>query len=162
MNDSLHDNRRIGWLRGLVCAGVVSAALLDAGCGERDTASPPTPKVATNDVRHEAKQVPDSAGQPPAREQDEFVAASRREMDELRAEIALLRERAENATGVAREELRQELDEMEAKWRDADVSLERLRTESGEAWREMKRGFGEAMAELKESYRKAKEELERS
>jgi hypothetical protein len=48
----------------------------------------------------------------------------------------------QRATGVAREQLRQEVDETEAKWRDADLSLERLRTENGQAWREMKKRLG--------------------
>jgi hypothetical protein len=161
MNNSFRDNPRRRRMRWLVCAGVITAAL-SAGCGQRDTVTPPTPKVSATDVGHDTKGVPDSAGQRAAPEKDEFVAASRREMDELRTEITQLRERADSATGVAREELRQEIYEMDAKWRDADASLERLRTENSEAWRNMKKGFGEAVAELRQSYRKAREELDRS
>jgi hypothetical protein len=161
MNNPLDANFPIAPMRRLALAGAVAAALLVAGC-DRDTASPPTPEVAASNVRQKTGGGPDSTSQHAARERYEFVAQARREMDELRSEIAQLRERTPGATGLAREELRQEIDEMEAKWRDADLSLERLRTESTEAWREMKKGLGEAMAELKQSYQKAREELDRS
>ncbi len=153
--DGLSHRRRYG-LR-IVCAALLGASLLALGCGEQQ--SPPQTSMSADDVKKETGEALDAAAQLAQQEKDEFLLATREEMDEIKADVATLKQEAAAAQGEAKQKLERQVAELEEKWNAADAMVAALRAESAEAWADMKQQVLAALADLKASYQEVRRDM---
>lgn len=83
----------------------------------------------------------------------EFVAASRRRLEQMERELQQL----EGCSRERGKELRAEIREEK---RRLDTELERMDRESEEAWSQMKEGFADALGRLEVQIRKVREDID--
>ncbi len=139
---------------------LTSVMLVIAGCGKE--ASPPVkPEVTAKEAAQEVKEAASTAAQYVRQEKDEFVMSAEKSMDELKANLAELTNKAQAASGDTKAKLEQQIKTLEGKWDAAQVKLGEIKNASGEAWKEMQQGVSEAIADLKRAYDDAGKEFEK-
>ncbi len=85
-----------------------------------------------------------------AEQRDAFVESTREELGQLDDRLALLRAKAEEATGDAQAVLKQQIGELEEECASMDEHLEQLSADSEEAWEEAKRSIKTSLGELRD------------
>jgi hypothetical protein len=70
------------------------------------------------------------------------------QLDEIKAQIGLLKAKAEKAKAEAKIKYNQQLEDLRQKRETVESRLEQLKMTGGEAWRELKTGVDEAMKNL--------------
>ncbi len=78
------------------------------------------------------------------------------QLDEWKAQIAKLRAKAEQAQADARLKYMEEVDELRAHQKKAEVRLDELQRAQGEAWKDMKSGVEAAWDEMGEAMKRAR------
>ena len=145
----------VGWR--IVGGVLLSASLFTLGCGNDQL--PAQSGATASDVKQQTGEALDAGARLAQQEKNEFLKASRQEMDEMKAELDALKREANAARGPAKEKLDQQVHELEEKWNAADAKVAALRAESAEAWAEMKQQVLAALADLKESYQEVRREM---
>lgn len=136
-------------MKRLTTAIAITAALAAFGCSKEP---PAKAEVSAADVTKQASEAADTAAQYAAQEKDEFVRASRQQLDQLKKQLGTLNEQAKTASGEARKNLEAQIDRIEAQMRRVEASLAELAAAGAERWREAKASFVAQMQELKQSF----------
>jgi hypothetical protein len=130
------------WLMALVLGLVVAATACERHNEERNL-----PKVDS------AVQV--NEGDKSGSERDEFVREAQREIDELAAKMAGIRNRTLAATGQAKETFEQQLAELEQEQKIVEAKLASLKSAIGDKWKELKADVTAAIGKFKQSLKNA-------
>jgi chromosome segregation ATPase len=141
-------------------AALLGASLLAVGCD--NTQTPTESAVTTEDVAKETGEAADTVARLAEQERNEFLQASRLEMEEIKADLEALKREAAAAQGEAKQKLDRQVAELEEKWNAADAKVAALRAETSEAWTEMKQEVLAALTDLKASYQEVRREMMRS
>jgi hypothetical protein len=96
------------------------------------------------------------------KEKNEFLQASRQQMDEIKSDLAALKREAHAAQGAAKEKLERRIAELDQKRNAADAKMAALRAEASEAWVQKKQEVVAALADLKASCLEIRREGTRS
>jgi DNA repair ATPase RecN len=116
----------------------ISAALLPLGC------KPNSPEVDAK-VR-EAKK---ATGEAATALRDEYAKDMHKQLEDLEAKTAELKDKAAKATGEAKKKLEKKLEDVKAKHGDVAKKLDELKNASAEEWQKLKSGLGTAFDDLK-------------
>lgn len=129
---------------------VILAALPSLGCKPEDG-----PKTAADAKVSEAKEkikaAAEAAAKAAAAKRDEYAVEMRKQLDELDAKSAVLKEKASKAAGQAKADLEKKLEETKSKHADAVKKLEELKNASAEHWESFKEGMKKAYEDVKKS-----------
>jgi len=144
----------------LATAFLFALALAAAGCNKPQ--QPSTARVDAQDVKKDAQQAVDTAGQFAQQEKDDFVNASQQQLEEAKQELARLKGEAQAAKGETKAKLDGQVEALQRKWDMAELRMEQLKQAGGESWKNLKQGMSDALADLRQSYEQAKQDLQRS
>lgn len=134
----------------LTIAVLLGTSLAAFGCSKEE---PPTrPQVSAADVQRETKEAAGTAAQYVEQERDQFVRASRQQLDQLKDQLAALNSQARAASGEAKARLDAQAAKLEAQLQAAEAELAELTAAGAEQWREAKAGFTEQLQQLKQSF----------
>lgn len=170
-------------MKELTLSGVALAALCMLGCGwadRPDVDETTKPKVETKTEPKTDRAVPatkakeveahgDDLTAPPAvsppheredeptaqapKTRDEYIAASRRRLDEMERELQQLETRSKERGKELRKEIREEK-------RKLDADLARMSEQTDEAWTQMKDGFADALERLEGQIREVRKDID--
>lgn len=91
------------------------------------------------------------------KEKQEFVNTMETKVADLNRELAVLKGKAENATGEAKEELQVRVDELEKQLTAAQDKLEEVKNATAENWKQVKADVEVAFDDLGKSFAQASE-----
>ena len=144
----------------LIGGAMLGATLFALGCGNDQ--SPADGGAAGNEVRPNAGQALDSATQLAQQEKNDFVRATQQEMDEIKADLDSLKQKADSAQGAAKDKLDSQVRALEEKWNAADAKLAALRAEGVDTWGDMRQQVLAALSDLKASYQEVRRQMTQS
>jgi hypothetical protein len=140
-------------------AALLGATLLAIGCGEQTSSES---RVSANDAKQEAEEALDVTAQLAQQEKNDFQQAAQEELDQIKAELEALKRDAESAQGAVKQNLQQQVQLLEEKWRAVDAKLSALRAESARTWVDMREQVLAALADLRQSYQDLRREMTQS
>lgn len=143
---------RFVWM--LMLAGLFAAI----GC-ERKPADRTPGKVTSEDVRRDAGQAVNTAGEFSRQTKEEFQKNLDARLKELDAEIAKLREKGRDLKDKAKANWDQKMAELERKRDAARAKLAEVAHSSAEAWKDIQKGAQSAWDELDKAFRDASREF---
>lgn len=85
----------------------------------------------------------------PSGEREAFAQAAQKELDELKKAISELKEKAESANLQTKAKLGEEIEKLEAEWRETQQRLTELKSATLESWNQLKETFGNSLVKLK-------------
>jgi LPS O-antigen subunit length determinant protein (WzzB/FepE family) len=138
----------------LMLAGLFAAI----GC-ERKPADRTPGKVTSEDVRRDAGQAVNTAGEFSRQTKEEFQKNLDARLKELDAEIAKLREKGRDLKDKAKANWDQKMAELERKRDAARAKLAEVAHSSAEAWKDIQKGAQSAWDELDKAFRDASREF---
>lgn len=112
---------------------------------------PNAPSAVGSSHDHEPGQAAPTAQGPQTRA--EYIAASRRRLDEMESELQHLEARGKERGKELRKEIREEK-------RRLDADLARMDAESDEAWSQMKDGFADALERLEAQIHQVRKDID--
>ena len=139
---------------------LLATTLATAGCDKPP--EPSTGRVSSQDVMQDAQHTADTAAKFAQQEKEDFIKASRQQLDEVKQDVAGLKRQAKEAKGDSKAKVDGQVDALERKWKLAELRMEELQQAGGDSWKDLKQGMSDALAELRESYEQAKQDLQRS
>jgi len=113
----------------------VSAALLPLGCEPNGTGK--------------IKDAVDATVEAAKAKRDEYARDMSKQLDDLNAKYAALKDRADKATGAEKKDLEKKLEEAKVKRDAATQKLEELKQAGADRWEKVKDGVGSAFDDLK-------------
>jgi hypothetical protein len=117
-----------------------------------------TPKAGGEDVKKDARDTADKAGQLAKEKKDEFVKATQVELDRMDRQLDEWKAKAKSASGEAKEKLDKKIAELEPARQRARQKVDELKADSRQAWEdELKPGVEKATGEMKAAWEKAKD-----
>jgi protoporphyrinogen oxidase len=116
-----------------------------------------TAMVKSAGAKEETKETASSAVESAKQQKDEFVSKAHKEMDDLSARIQELKKKAEAESGEAKIKLERQVEELRKEQRIVVKKVARLKSASGEAWRDFKADVENSIEHLKESFQKLSE-----
>jgi exonuclease VII large subunit len=143
----------------LVTVSLMATALATAGCDQPP--EPSTGRVSSQDVKQDAQRTADTAATFAQQEKEDFINASRQQLDEVKQDLTGLKRQAKEAKGDTKAKVNDQVDALERKWKLAELRMEELQQAGGDSWKDLKQGMSDALAELRESYEQAKQDLQR-
>jgi chromosome segregation ATPase len=129
---------------------VILAALPSFGCkpeGGSKTAA--DAKVA--EAKEKIKEAAETAAKAAIAKRDEYAVEMRKQLDELDAKCAVLKDKASKAAGQAKVDLEKKLEETKSKHSEAAKKLEELKNAGAEHWESFKDGMKKAYEDVKKS-----------
>jgi DNA repair exonuclease SbcCD ATPase subunit len=142
--------RIIGWIG----SSVTVVALL-APIGVRAEEKP----VTGGTVAKEAREAVEATTQYTAQQKEAFQRKAQEELDAVQKQIAALQAKTTQASESVRMELKQSIQELEAKKAATRKQLEELQAATGSKWNDMKNHVHSAIEDLKQSYQKMRSNL---
>jgi chromosome segregation ATPase len=143
---------RFVWM--LMLAGLLTAI----GCEQKPADRTPG-KVAPEDVRRDAGQATETAGDYSRQDKEEFQKKLGTRLKELDAEIAKLREKGRDLKGTTKAKWDQKMTELETRREAARAKLDEVSHSSAEAWKDVRKGAQSAWDELDKAFRDASREF---
>ncbi len=147
-------------LRNLNFLGGAALMALLTACVQSEDGSQPAPdetreaaeETSADKVAREAEEAVEEAARFAEQERDAFAEDAERRMNQLNEKLSELRSewrlKRDTATEEAAERWERTLESLEQQRREASETLERLRTASGPAWKDIRGGFTEAYDEF--------------
>ncbi|MDO8248608.1 MAG: hypothetical protein Q7T78_02660 [Rhodoferax sp.] len=115
--------------------------VLAVGSVSCDKIRPPQPEL---------QKPPATSGQAnPSGEREAFAQAAQKELDELKKAISELKAKAESANLQTKAKLGEEIEKLEAEWRETQQRLTELKAATLESWNQLKETFGNSLVKLK-------------
>jgi hypothetical protein len=140
-------------MRSTITTLFLAAAVASGGCDTASSTRPATaPESNAERARREIGEAFDASGVVLREKADEFIAAARRQLQDLDKQTLALRERAAKEAGEVRDALRERLRDVEARRDEVNRKLDELDPVTPERWEKLKRGFSNAMAELQKAF----------
>ena len=143
---------RFVWI--LMLAGLFAAI----GC-ERKPADRTPGKVTSEDVRRDAGQAVNTAGEFSQQTKEEFQKKLDVRLKELDAQIAKLQEKGRDLKDKAKADWDQKMADLEKKRDAARAKLAEVGHSSAEAWKDVQKGAQSAWDELDKAFRDASREF---
>jgi len=140
--------------RTTVSAWLLAVALASLGCDAKtssSSASGSTDQKAA-EAKAKSKEALDATVAAAQAKRDEYAAAMRKQLDDLDAKYAELKDRAAKAEGDAKKDLDKKLAAAEVKRAAAAAKLEELKTASADRWEKIQVGVGDAVDDLKKAF----------
>jgi peptidoglycan hydrolase CwlO-like protein len=129
-------------MRFLLPAGVILVfALANAAC---DKIKPPQPEL-------QAPPAASDAAVEKAGEQKTFAQGAQKELDEIGAAIDELRTKVNAANATTKAKLNEELEKLEADFKEAQARLTDLKSATAGPWEQLKETFGKSLEKLRNS-----------
>ncbi|QDT38925.1 hypothetical protein [Stratiformator vulcanicus] len=154
-----------------VLVGCQDAGTLSAGGSETVTDIESDSELETNsaesseetvtfeDVYDQAKKTLGLAGEAAADNRDEYLEKLKARMDEMKAEVAELRERADEKADEVSEDMQESIDEVERQMAATKERLNKLAADGTDAWEKLTGGVSDAIDELGQAVEDAKAEF---
>jgi TolA-binding protein len=150
---SAHYKRKLVMIR-LNMMFVVLGLLLALGCEQKPVNQTPG-KVTSEDVRRDAGQAVETAGEYSQQAKDEFQTKLEAQLAELDGRIAKLREKSADLKDEAKVNWDKTMADLETKREAARVKLAEVGQSSGEAWKDVQKGAQAAWDDLDKAFRDA-------
>lgn len=112
--------------------------------------------VTAGDVAQQAAQTAQTAAKLVEQTKDQYARQMRDELDLMNQRLNLLKERAAKAEGETKAKIDTQIEALSKKVTDVEAQLEKLKSSSGDAWKDMKGGVESAVNDLKAAYDEAK------
>lgn len=135
---------------------LIGLSVLFSGCEKKEEFV--TPKTNGESAKQEAAPGTQSAQEQAKQVRDEFVAKMQQEMEELNVKLTELRTKAQAMSGQAREQVEQQIKNLEQEQKEATAKFESLKSATAEKWEELKAGAADALDRFKKSMQKPPEE----
>jgi len=142
----------------LISMFLLAGLLAASGCERKPPDGTPG-KVTSEDVRRDAGEAVDTAAEFSQQTKEEFQKNLDARLNELDAQIAVLREKGRDLKDQAKANWDQKMADLETKRAAARAKLDEVAQSSAESWKDVQKGAQSAWDELDKAFREASREF---